>query len=112
MQSDSKHFRRVILRKLYSYLQQNYPGTFTETIRIEGFHRLDSLLAFKSDSYLEQLRAALSRLDEGTFGVCLNCKKEIDAESMDADPTCRMCKRCERAYSPRLVKYQTASLPV
>lgn len=109
MQKDFTHFHRVTLRKLYSYLRKHHRNSFTETVQIEGrgsLRRIDSLLAFKSDSYLEQLRAALDRLEDGTFGVCLNCKKQIDTLSLDADPTCRICERCELAYSGHVVNYE------
>jgi RNA polymerase-binding transcription factor DksA len=109
MQKDISHFHHIILTKLHSHLRKQYPYSYNETIQQE---HIDSLLAFKSDSHLEQLRAALDRLDEGTFGVCLSCKQEIDIGPLHADPTCRMCERCEIAYSGRASKYEGAILSI
>ena len=113
MQKDTRHFHRIILRKLYTHLRKNYSIRVSKTPPLEGRRSLryaDTLLAFRSDATLEQLRAALDRLEEGTFGVCLACKENIDAGWLDTDPTRRMCERCEIAQSGRAAKYEGAFL--
>jgi sigma-B regulation protein RsbU (phosphoserine phosphatase) len=40
---------------------------------------------------LDEVDAALSRLDAGTFGVCENCLESIEAERLLADPLVRFC---------------------
>ena len=113
MKKSSDHMRYTILRKLYSHLEEHYALNIPQSAFREGgltLHQLDALLAFKSDPHLDDLRAALNRLEEGTFGVCLSCKIQIDEELMDADPTRRMCEPCERVYSHAARRRETLSL--
>ena len=102
MKKSSVDIRRSILRRLYSHLEEHYAITIPDSSLNKdslSLHQLDALLAFKSDPHLDDLRAALDRLEEGTFGVCLSCKVQIEEGLMDIDPTRRMCDRCERVYS-------------
>ena len=113
MKKSSRHMRHVILGRLYTYLQDQYSISLPESFPLEDLrshHQVDAMLAFRSDPLLVELRAALDRLDDGTFGVCLSCKEEIDEDLMDRDPTRRMCDRCERVYSHAPSRYVPLSV--
>ncbi len=43
---------------------------------------------------LEDVDAALRRLDEGTYGACDRCGRPIDPERLAVRPTARTCVRC------------------
>jgi DnaK suppressor protein len=98
VKKSSRHFRYIIIEKLYSHLREHYsiglPDEFPFGHKI-SLHQLDALLAFKSDARLDELRAALERIDEGTFGFCLRCKNDIADNMIDEDPTRRFCEECE-----------------
>jgi len=111
----SSHIRSVILGKLYAHLQEHYSISLSEVFPLEdriSLPQLDAMLAFKSDPHLDELRAALERLEEGTFGFCLSCKERITNELLDANPARRMCERCERVYSRVVLNYEGFPLPV
>ncbi len=94
--------RHTILGKLNQHLQENYSISLPrEGLRNQepSLHQIDAVLAFKSDPQLDELRNALSRLEEGTFGVCLSCKGPIPEDILDANPIQRVCARCEKKYS-------------
>ncbi len=40
--------------------------------------------------------AALERIDNGTYGQCENCNKEMSKERLEALPYARTCIRCAR----------------
>ena len=40
---------------------------------------------------LEQVLAALQSIDDGTYGKCIKCGKEIDPRRLDADPAALLC---------------------
>jgi len=40
----------------------------------------------------EQLQAALTRLDDGTFGTCRTCGAQIDDERLEARPETDFCR--------------------
>jgi DnaK suppressor protein len=49
------------------------------------------------EQVLAEARAALDRLDRGTFGRCEQCGKAIGKARLDAVPYARHCIRCARA---------------
>src|ERR1700688_1936157 len=42
-----------------------------------------------------EIRAALERIDNGTFGICLNCEEEIAAKRLAAVPWTALCIVCQ-----------------
>ena len=46
---------------------------------------------------LDQINPALSRLDEGAYGYCLECGEEIPELRLRALPFAIRCKDCEEA---------------
>jgi DnaK suppressor protein len=46
-------------------------------------------------SLLSAIEAALSRIDAGTFGECLNCEQEITIKRLEAVPWVRYCITCQ-----------------
>jgi DnaK suppressor protein len=44
---------------------------------------------------LDGVDAALARIDEGGYGICLNCGKEIDPLRMEARPESIYCVDCK-----------------
>jgi DnaK suppressor protein len=43
---------------------------------------------------LQQIDAALKRLEEGTYGQCAECRKEIPAARLEALPYATLCVQC------------------
>lgn len=54
---------------------------------------LDSL-GDRSRIELLEIRAALQRLDQGTYGTCTNCGRQIDPERLEAMPATEYCVEC------------------
>ncbi len=55
-----------------------------------------ALVNMKSDR-LEKINAALQSIDEGTYGKCSVCGKEIEPQRLDAEPTATTCIEHSRA---------------
>ncbi len=45
---------------------------------------------------LEQINLALRRIDQGQYGVCERCGREIDFARLKAQPYSRFCLSCQR----------------
>jgi DnaK suppressor protein len=45
---------------------------------------------------LRNIKAALSRIQEGTFGFCLRCEDQISPARLDAVPWTQFCMHCQR----------------
>jgi len=50
-------------------------------------------------SILDEIDAALERIDEGTFGKCTECGSAIAEERLKALPHAPLCVRCAREAS-------------
>lgn len=46
-------------------------------------------------SMLDDIEAALRKLDNGTYGVCEHCKKRIEKKRLKALPPARYCMVCQ-----------------
>jgi DnaK suppressor protein len=44
---------------------------------------------------LRQLKAALHRFNDGTFGICLRCEEEIASKRLQAIPWAAYCVSCQ-----------------
>jgi DnaK suppressor protein len=42
-----------------------------------------------------RVRAALQRMEEGTYGTCLNCEDAINVKRLHAVPWAELCLRCQ-----------------
>jgi DnaK suppressor protein len=49
----------------------------------------------RETSLLRNVRAALRRLEEGSFGVCLHCEEEISTKRLAAVPWTPFCIACQ-----------------
>ncbi len=45
---------------------------------------------------MQAIHAALKRIKDGTYGVCVRCEKEISQERLDALPHTPLCRTCAR----------------
>jgi RNA polymerase-binding transcription factor DksA len=48
------------------------------------------------DQTLQEIAAALTRLEQGTYGRCEECGKDISKERLQAVPYTRLCVTCAR----------------
>lgn len=53
-------------------------------------------LISRMEEHVNQIEAALKRMDEGTYGVCSNCGKSISADRMEALPYATLCVECQK----------------
>lgn len=47
--------------------------------------------------FLRRVEAALSRIEHGHYGICLNCNGEINDRRLEAIPWAELCIRCQEA---------------
>ncbi len=50
---------------------------------------------------LREIADALHRIDQGTYGVCLECEEPISTKRLDAVPWARFCVTCQEAIANR-----------
>jgi DnaK suppressor protein len=48
------------------------------------------------EDQLAEVNKALERIEEGTYGICTNCGKNILPERLEALPYAELCIDCQR----------------
>jgi RNA polymerase-binding protein DksA len=71
----------------------NHPGD-TATVTFE--REMEYTLEENSETVLKAIDAALKRIDEGSYGICRRCGREIAEERLEAVPWADLCIECKR----------------
>jgi DnaK suppressor protein len=58
---------------------------------------------------LRDARAALRRIEEGSFGICQGCGENIHPKRLAAVPWAQFCLRCQEALDGNLEEIQAPS---
>jgi DnaK suppressor protein len=56
---------------------------------------LQSNLLAQTQHHLDQVQAALQRLNQGTYGLCAVCSQPINPERLSALPYVTTCIQCQ-----------------
>ena len=115
---DTAHFRELLVEKRQAvvealdYLHKEHPGsledetgelvsssadqhladTATETVDRE----IDYTLEASDGRLLADIDAALGRIENETYGTCVNCGAQIPPERLEAMPWATLCIECKR----------------
>jgi RNA polymerase-binding protein DksA len=100
--------RRRVLDAI-EYLHKENPGSIedetedqtqdnhlAETATATLDREIDYTLEENSENVLSSIERALARIEEGTYGTCLNCGKPIAEERLAAIPWATHCIDCKR----------------
>jgi RNA polymerase-binding transcription factor DksA len=111
MKRSRRAMRSLVLSRMFDLLDQTYVIDIDREEFVgerASLHEIDAVLAFKSDPHLDELRSALERIDDGSYGVCIGCKMDIDQRLLDEEPARRICAKCETEYNrPSSVSMET-----
>lgn len=66
----------------------------------EGLREVEVGLIANEASLLEEISAAIKRIDAGTFGVCVTCGKKISKARLEAIPHASQCIHCAKDTQP------------
>lgn len=110
---DTNRFREALLQerervtKAIGYLHKENPGNiedetgevvgtldsdnYGDTATVTYDRELDYSLEENSETVLREIDAALQRIEDGTYGVCEGCGKQIEEERLEAIPWARLC---------------------
>ncbi len=112
MTIDTDHFRVQLLKErervqtAIKHLQTDHPGTIddeveevtgssdnhlAETASATLNREIDYTLEENSGQVLTEIDDALRRIEDGTYGTCTACGKEIAAERLEAHPWASLC---------------------
>ena len=66
-----------------------------ETIQLAGQREFAARTLEREARSLVQIGEALQRIDDGEFGICLDCEEPISAKRLAAVPWAGYCLRCQ-----------------
>src|SRR5580700_6597126 len=84
------------LRNRDDILIEKTPDALDE-VQLAGERELAIRNLDREASLLRNVRAALFRVNDGSYGVCLHCEEDIKPKRLDAVPWAAFCIRCQEA---------------
>ncbi len=107
-QPGPEHYRRALTSLRRSLLEAEETGRQAEDTveldqtRVGRLSRMDALQAQamsvetgrRRRLQLQQIEAALGRVDSGSYGECLRCGEDIGAGRLEIDPVATLCIGC------------------
>jgi DnaK suppressor protein len=106
---------RERVQRAIAYLHEENPGTITDetgeettfdnhladTATVTHDREVDYTLEENSGQVLAEIDRALARIEDGTYGRCRECGKEIPVERLEVYPWASLCiddaRKAERA---------------
>jgi RNA polymerase-binding protein DksA len=118
---DSGHFQQVLLEErrrvaaAIENLHDEHPGSIRDETGEDAVYdnhladtatetydrELDYTLEENAEHVLAEIDSALKRIDDGTYGTCTNCGKQIPPERLEARPWATLCIGCKRERERR-----------
>jgi RNA polymerase-binding protein DksA len=114
---DTEHFRDALLEErqrvehALATLRAEHPGSLedevdetspttdnnlAETATATLGREIDYTLGDNAEQVLSEIDEALQRVEDGTYGICVNCGEEIPRERLEANPWASLCIDCKR----------------
>lgn len=75
---------------------QKTPDALDE-VQLAGERELAIRNLDRESNMLRSVRAALARIKDGSYGICMHCEEEIKPKRLEAVPWSPYCIRCQEA---------------
>lgn len=72
----------------------NYDSNFADSSQVTAERGEAEVLAGTLKETLEEVEHALAKFEDGTYGQCENCGKQINTARLEAMPAARLCMDC------------------
>lgn len=76
-------------------LARDAPPEFAESARHDQDLGLLDALTVSETRELKDIDAALTKIEDGTYGICEECGEPIDPRRLEAIPQARLCVACQ-----------------
>lgn len=108
---DTEHFRGALLDErrrvehALTTLRDEHPGSLddeveevaeTATATATLGREIDYALEDNAEEVIAEIDDALKRIDDGTYGTCVDCGEQIPRERLEANPWAALCIDCKR----------------
>jgi DnaK suppressor protein len=79
-----------------------------DEVQLAGERELAIRALDRDSSMLRQLRRALARITNGSYGVCLHCEEDISPKRVNAVPWAAFCIKCQEQADRREIDVEHA----
>jgi RNA polymerase-binding protein DksA len=97
--SKNLEYLKTIVRESSTKEASGEHSSYSYHMADQGTDAMEREKAFmffaRDEKYLKQLDDAFERIENGTYGVCRVCEKEIGHERLEAVPTTTICYDCK-----------------
>ena len=105
-QREVKFFRRLLKQRVQDLLteagktvegmdeDENFPDP-TDRASLESNRNFTLRMRDRERKLIGKIEEALTRLDDGTYGVCEKCEEKIGTERLKARPVTTLCIECK-----------------
>lgn len=89
-------------KKLLAQIEENPHGDFGSDVdedeEADEAEELGTRLGINQEykERLAEIDVALSKIENGSYGICENCGKDIEEEILKVSPESLLCKDCKR----------------
>lgn len=105
---DTDYFRKKLLQMRHDILKEEEAGkegtkpVELDQSRVGRLSRMDAMqsqamaveAARRRKVVLQQIDAAIKRIDNGTFGLCMRCEEYINPGRLEINPSAVVCVEC------------------
>src|SRR5581483_9038245 len=68
-----------------------------DEVQLAGERELAIRNLDRESNLLRNVKGALARIADGSYGVCMHCEEDIKTKRLDAVPWAKYCIRCQEA---------------
>ncbi len=68
-----------------------------DEVQLAGERELAIRNLDRESNLLRNVRSALARIGDGSYGICMHCEEEIKPKRLEAVPWAKYCIRCQEA---------------
>jgi DnaK suppressor protein len=68
-----------------------------DEVQLAGERELAIRNLDRESNLLRNVKGALARIADGSYGICLHCEEEIKPKRLDAVPWTKFCIKCQEA---------------
>ena len=86
--------RQDLIQQTVQEVTVDTEGDETDEIQGNMLMELANQLGSRNAVKLNQIQAALKRIEERTYGLCLDCEEAIPEKRLTANPHAQLCVSC------------------
>jgi RNA polymerase-binding transcription factor DksA len=90
--------KKELIKNLKNICFDREVRDLVEVFNVTGDYETEAQIIIIKNNTLKRIIEAINRLDNGLYGFCIDCKKEISEIRLKALPFATRCTECQREH--------------